>query len=195
MSPNPESGYYVDNVTSGEGHGSLRYGESVNVHLVFGAPVIGEFGTRDTVRPVEKAFKLIRYFPVNREGFIYIARFEPSARDYASDRKAAPVLATPLLNRVFDDYATQWKREVERFRKENEAVFGRALERAMMIPESRTMEWIDYDSEGFPSGYTSEFSNLVVRQITANEIPMPPLVRVEGIDDVLGCIEIASARE
>ena len=170
-------GYYINR------SGSSTFGEpNLSVGLVYGKPIVDEFQPHGTVRPVERAFELSRFSALDKQGIIYVAHFDPDEMVLGGNPHGVDVPATPELHRVFDEYLPEWKRERDRYFEESDVAFERGMERAGLTSEHKDKIIAEDEANG-TNRYMTEFFATVVEYI--DKIPKRPLVRVEGIDDIL----------
>jgi len=217
MTLNNNVGYYINHSSSRHEAGPLRE-PGLIAGLVYGKPIVDElvrFGG-NIVRPVERAFELLRYSALDKQGKIYVAHFDPGQIVLGGNQNTVDVPSTPELHRVFDEYLPEWKREKEIYLEEYDVAFQRGMERAgltweqaeVLSAEDRaneeraglkggliwaaTMEQVEVMVAEYvannPSRYNAEFYDVVVQHI--DEIPKIPLVNVEGIDDILDSIDV-----
>jgi hypothetical protein len=207
-------GYYICGMGSGGAHGpkakelSKKWhsrckdgfchsfgAASLTASLVYGNPVVGEFEPWDTVRPIERAYELLRYFDPEEQNFIYITRFEPERIIWGADENATPVPATPELNAVFDEYLPRWEHERKLYYRRNRRAFMKGMKRAGLTLEDVPKWHGDDASENAKAAYDNAYKIFYQNVAAHIRPPKPLLVEVLGIDDVLEGIEITQLPE
>lgn len=187
---------------SGRGIGGPLMEDSLSAYLVYGKLAIDELSPPHPVRPVEKAFELLRYFNPDNQGHIYVVRFDPENTELGNNKNAVAVAANPDLNRVFDHYIPEYERESERYYGRWEGgrgkgrthipgeagkAFTAGMEKAGLTQED-AKKLSDEDAGKGTNRHYTEFYLEVVKHI--EELPKLPFIKVEGIDDILDSIDI-----
>lgn len=177
--------YYINGYGIGA-HGPLR-ALGIRVNLVYGKPNLDDFSPVDAVKPIEKAFELLKYSDPTKQNYTYITRHNPLYIVWGKDEYAEPVPATPELNRVFDELLPKWKHEKEQYRQRNLEAYNKAIQRAG-LNWPKAIKLLEEDRKKHTKRYHNEFYLKVLEHI--DKIPEPLLVKVEGLDEILDQIEV-----
>ena len=188
-------GYFIESMRVGGVHGPLKE-PSLGVTLVYGTPALPDeyFDSLDIVSKRLREYDLLRYFKHMNE--IYVVRYDPNHVIRRFQDEAIAIPATEKLHKVFDVYLPEWLSKRETFFESGWRIFRKAVEKARK-DGNKELTWEYADTllnEDIAKGsdrYKKEFYDIVVKYI--DEFPQPPLVRVEGIDDILDKIEIKRA--
>jgi len=179
-------GYFIVGAGYGGAHGP-KSKASETAYLHYGPPVVGEF-QGPTVRPIEKAFELLRYCDPTLQREIYIARFEPNT--LGLDDNAIAVPATPELNMVFDDRLPLWDMERKYYHRRCWYAVRRAIAKAGLTDADMPVWPGDEPGEEAKHTYDEGYRHFweLVRPLIRP--PKPLLIEVLDIDGVLEGIEL-----